>query len=96
MNLKSTLLPPQKPQHIPNESQWLAGEGAGSWFSINPRGVNFQINRYSPEGKLECSGIFVINSSQFDIKNSYQFVHISHCKTVHIQQNYKTYTFYRI
>ncbi len=34
MNLRNTLPAPTKPANIPNESQWLSREGAGSWFFI--------------------------------------------------------------
>ena len=57
--LKGTLSEPERAAEIPQTSQWLAGEGAGSWFNILPA-VNeaFEITRFSPEGTVECKNFF--------------------------------------
>jgi hypothetical protein len=34
-NLNKTLTAPSLPKNLSNKAQWLAGEGAGSWFEIN-------------------------------------------------------------
>ncbi len=56
---------------IPQNSLWLGGTGAGSWFSIVKIDVSsstsdeqFEVERYSPTGELECSGVFKLDSSQ--------------------------------
>lgn len=88
--LHHTLEEPLRLDSIPQNSQWLSGEGAGSWFHIIPFKDKFIITRYSPQGKIECSGIFEItNSIQFDINKPFKFIHLSHCKSVHILQNDK-------
>ncbi len=96
MSLKSTLLAPKLPNNLPQTAQWLAGEGAGSWFSIQQAANNFEIIRYSPEGKIECKGLFNCeNQSEFNIEKDYQFTHLSHCKTVRILQQNSTFVFER-
>lgn len=88
INLHSTLGEPKKVENIPSNSQWLAGEGAGSWFSIEITVPYYKITRYSPEGKIECSGIFsVSNQVEFNINLPYQVTHLSHCQFVTILQD---------
>jgi len=86
--LKSTIESPLLPNHLPQQSQWLAGEGAGSWFNIiSGNNGLFEISRYNPEGKMECSGKFQItNNTYFDLRKNFEFIHLSHCKSVTIRQ----------
>lgn len=86
--LWSTLPAPQKHEKIPEEAQWLSGEGAGSWFSINKKGNIVEISRYSPEGKMECSGMFNIRGHFVpgDLKN-YQITHPSNCREIHLKKS---------
>lgn len=89
-SLHHTLEEPHRPDCIPKNSQWLAGEGAGSWFHIYASKDKFTITRYNPHGKIECFGIFeVSNNVKFDINSTFHFTHLSHCKTVNIIQNNK-------
>ena len=88
-----SLLPPSKPNNIPSNSQWLGGIGAGSWFSLQKREDNFKITRFSPEGILECSGIFIIENNGFEINKEYSFTYLSHCSLCTIVQNNIIYKF---
>ncbi|MBN2807687.1 MAG: hypothetical protein JXR22_13605 [Prolixibacteraceae bacterium] len=56
--LKSTLPPPERHPYIPENAQWLAGEGAGSWFHVEPHNKGVSVSRYSPEGKIEFNRSF--------------------------------------
>ena len=87
--LKFTLEAPPIPGSIPQNSQWLAGEGAGSWFHIKEEGyLTFEITRYSAEGKPECRGQFQIkNNNALYLSKDYEFIHLSHCKSVNIRQD---------
>lgn len=95
---KNTIPAPIKVDTIPEKAQWLAGEGAGSWFFITEtieKNV-FSIVRYSPKGKIECEGVFsCTNASNFNISEVYLFTHLSHCKTVNIVQKGIIFTFER-
>jgi len=86
-----TIKAPIKPDHIPNETQWLSGQGGGTWFCVNETDkINrYQIKRYAPNGDLDCDRIFEIeeNGSVFDIQLLYEFVHISHCAKCRIKQD---------
>jgi hypothetical protein len=85
---KGVLPAPEKHVNIPVEALWLAGEGAGSWFSVQPFGINYMIFRYSPEGTTECSGIFKIAVGVgFNISNPYQITYPSHCNMITLIQN---------
>jgi len=90
-NMKSTLPPPPRPDSLPESAQWLAGEGAGSWFVIaKTRKKNYyKISRFSPVGKLECKGIFTQdhNIEDFDIELPYKITYLSHCAQVTVVQN---------
>lgn len=92
-----TLYPPPKPATIPAHAQWLLGQGAGVWFSIEKTsGHNkYRIQRFSPTGNLDCDRIFEIeeNDSVFDITKAYEFVHVSHCAKCRIKQNEIVFVF---
>ncbi len=92
-NLKA----PFRLNNIPQNSQWLSGEGAGSWFHLTASQGNYLINRYSPMGKIECGGIFEItNHIPFDLKRIYEFTYLSHCKSVTLLQDDKIIVMTRI
>ena len=85
------LYPPKKTTSIPAQSQWLLGQGAGVWFCIEKTSEHnkYRIQRFSPDGNLDCDRIFEIadNGSVFDIGKDYEFVHVSHCAKCRIKQN---------
>lgn len=86
-NVGGTLPPPERPGHLPACSQWLSGEVAGSWFSLEVRGTEYIVEKYSPEGRREGGGAFtVVQSGYFDPQKEYVFDHISHCSEVTLKQ----------
>jgi hypothetical protein len=97
--LKQTLPAPKLPKNLPESVQWLAGEGAGSWFYIesNSNEYEFLIQRYSPNGDLECEGLFKYEDEKrsIDLNKPFKFVHLSHCAFVNIRQDETTITLYR-
>ena len=84
----------EKPKNIDLNAQLIKGIGASSWFIIKSEGNLYRIERFSPEGKLECSRIFMAEPNTFDINHEYEFTYISHCKECTILQNNRTYKFY--
>jgi hypothetical protein len=84
----------KKPIKILENAQLIRGIGASSWFTIIPEGKLYRIERFSPEGEIECSRLFRVEPSTFDINNEYEFTYISHCKECTIIQNELTYKFY--
>ena len=92
-----TIHPPKKPKTIPVHSQWLLGQGAGVWFCIHPTSTNNQYNikRFAPKGELDCDRVFELedNGSVFDIKEPYQFTHVSHCAKCRIIQKERIFVF---
>jgi len=86
---------PDLPSNIPDNSQWLAGQGAGSWFWMGETELpnQFQIKRFSPTGVLECDRIMTANQKGFDISKPFEFTYLSHCAFCTVIQNTKTFTF---
>ncbi len=96
--LKTTLaVPDKKHEQVPDKAQWLSGEGAGSWFFIQETSATeFEITRFSEKGIVECKSTFeCVSETSFHISQSFQFIHLSHCKEVRISQNNRTYLFVR-
>lgn len=86
--------PKRRPSSLPHSSKWLSGEGAGSWFLIEEcSGENcFKVSRFSPEGILECEGLFV-TESHFDPAQGFELTYPSHCAVVTVIQFAKTIVF---
>ncbi|AWV98465.1 DUF6695 family protein [Arcticibacterium luteifluviistationis] len=90
---RGTLPPPEKPVNLPEKMQWLAGEGAGSWFHIEFMSENLaQINRYNPKGEFECAGLFISKDS-ININELYEITHLSHCMEVRFKTQDKIVLF---
>ena len=83
-----------KPVNIKETAQLIKGIGASSWFTIKSEGNLYKIERFSPEGELECSRLFRAEPNTFDINHEHEFTYISHCKECTILQNDQTYKFY--
>ena len=83
-----------KPVNIKETAQLIKGIGASSWFTIKSEGNLYKIERFSPEGELECSRLFRAEPNTFDINHEHEFTYISHCKECTILQNDRTYKFY--
>lgn len=79
--------PEKLPPGLPKFVKWLSGEGAGSWFLIEKSTAKNQyvISRFSPEGALECSGVFSTDTP-FDLNDTYHLDYPSHCKQVTVIQ----------
>lgn len=95
--LKSTLKPPKRNQLIPEKAIWLSGEGAGSWFVLELNNNILKADRYSPAGKLECSGHFKSNKKiTFKLSDDCILSHLSHCISIKLIYNNETFQFFRI
>lgn len=87
--LTATLPPPDRHPSIPENAQWLSGEGAGSWFTFDIENNFLKATRYSVHGVIECAGLFenkdaikVLNN-----KKSFKVAYPSNCKTVSLNIN---------
>lgn len=88
VELSRTLAAPEKPANLPFDIQWLAGEGAGSWFLLRTEGSSYQISRFTADGQTECSGLFTQQSGpRLQAEQTFEFTYLSHCQTVTIIQN---------
>ena len=94
--LKSTLQPPLKNPAIPQNAQWLSGEGAGSWFVYEFQNNLLKVIRYSPEGAIECTGLFNNKlKDSFILADSSKITYPSNCKQISLMQNNMEYVFQR-
>lgn len=95
--LKVTLPIPQKTNRVPKNAQWLSGEGAGSWFVFKLQGTLLRVIRYSPNGKVECSGLFENRdaNSLLGKINEAQITYPSNCRKVSLQIEEHVYKFLR-
>jgi hypothetical protein len=94
--LKTTKSAPDKPLHIPPGSQWLSGEGAGSWFYVNPSDNLLEVVRYSPQGAVECKEKFTFGGSNgFDPKQDYTISYPSDCQRISLRQKNALFSFSR-
>ena len=55
------------PVNISSNAQLIEGIGASSWFTIALEKKLYRIERFSIEGALECSGLFQVKPSNFQI-----------------------------
>ena len=88
-----SLTPPIKNEKTPKESQRLGGIGAGSWFRLSKQNDKYKIERFSDIGELECSKLFKVDKTSFDINSEYKFTYLSHCSLCTIIQNQITFKF---
>jgi len=96
--LPKVLRAPDRPSNLHHNAKWLAGEGAGSWFLIEACEENeqeYQVQRFSPEGKLECTGIFAADL-YVDLNIEYVISYPSQCQKVTIIQGERSFTMVRI
>lgn len=83
--LNSTLPQPDRDRNIPIKAQWLSGEGAGSWFEIKPVDNQILVNRYSPDGLLECSEFFENPSIQPDTFEKFTITYPGNCTVLTLE-----------
>lgn len=83
--LNTTLPAPERHPKIPENAQWLSGEGAGSWFSFEAKENLLFVTRFAPDGMLECSGYFEFtNKSQHMLKHV-KITYPSNCNKVFLR-----------
>lgn len=86
INLPKILPKPKLPSNLPPIAKWLAGEGAGSWFVIaKDEDSRYKITRFSPEGRLECEGLFK-TEKMINLHDDFTITYPSHCSIVTIMQ----------
>jgi hypothetical protein len=73
---------PARNKMIPKSTQWLSGEGAGSWFETRVINKQIMLNRYSPTGELECSVFFDNSSNTIDTLQKCTVTYPSNCKVL--------------
>ena len=83
------------PKKISPKAQLIKGIGASSWFTIEAEKDAYRIERFSIEGKIECSNLFKAEPDTFDINAKYEFTYISHCKQCTIIQNQQKFKFHQ-
>ncbi|MGB3606853.1 DUF6695 family protein [Psychroserpens sp.] len=87
-----------KPKHNNTKgshAQWLGGIAAGAWFELYALETknDFRFRRISPDGRVDCDGIYRVTSEGFDSAKGYKFIHYSNCLFFHIEQEQTTFKF---
>ncbi|HAZ02475.1 MAG: hypothetical protein A2W95_15410 [Bacteroidetes bacterium GWA2_40_14] len=87
--LIATLPAPERHPNIPENAQWLSGEGAGSWFVFEVENTLLKVIRYSPQGVIECTGLYENKDAMKLLQNhnSCSITYPSNCKTVSLKVN---------
>ncbi len=86
-DLKSVLAAPElKPHHA---AKWFSGEGAGSWFVIQPKEENqFLVQKFSPDLKIESATEMILDSEFiFDLKGVFNLKFPCNSREITLQQN---------
>jgi hypothetical protein len=96
IKLPKILPEPALPSHLSSKARWLAGEGAGSWFVIEAgeNSEQYKITRFSPEGNIECEGVFS-SEKKVNLKKGFEITYPSHCLKVTIIHNKEKVSFNR-
>jgi hypothetical protein len=94
--LKSILPAPARNENIPENAQWLSGEGAGSWFNLDGYNSELKVTRYSPEGNIECDGIFVNQQGLSGLSiQKLRLSHPSDCRAITLTNGDRLFKFER-
>jgi hypothetical protein len=96
IKLAKILPEPALPARLPATAKWLSGEGAGSWFVIEEEenSSQYRITRFSPEGNIECEGVFS-SEKKVILKKGFEITYPSHCLKVTIIHNKEKVSFNR-
>lgn len=96
-SLRSTIQAPSRDSEIPENAQWLGGEGAGSWFNFVPENSQLKVTRYAPDGKVECTGFYKNLSAPANFSNHhFQITYPSNCKVVSLKNQDTVLQFERV
>ena len=85
-DLNTTAQAPIRHESIPKMAQWLSGEGYGSWYFLEKSDKFLKMTRFSPYGKIECTGFFDFPSN-FKLDEDYQITYLSHCTKISVIVN---------
>ncbi|CAN5331515.1 hypothetical protein BH23BAC2_BH23BAC2_00370 [soil metagenome] len=85
---------PPRPEYLPRTAQWLAGEGAGSWFYFKKELDKFMISRYADDGSLEFKTTYqLLNKEAFNLKKDFKTTYLSHHQQIRVIQAGKMFEF---
>lgn len=87
---------PDRPEHLPEHAQWLAGKDSGQWFVIDENDVDkrlYRIRRYGMDGVVQFDRLFITDQVGFISNKTYEFTHLSHGRYCSISQNNKLFRF---
>lgn len=96
VNLVGTLKP--KPvEGLHEKAQWLSGIAAGAWFELYDLGrkSEYRFRRISPYGYIDCDAAFMTEDVSFNYEMTFEFIHYSNCKFIHLKQGNKIFRFDR-
>ena len=85
--------PPRTPK-VPKSAIWLAGLGAGAWFSIKRKYDNlYEVERRDMNGELEFKKEYYAERDDFDILKPYEVQYNTNARWAHVKQNEEIFRF---
>lgn len=73
--LSKTFPQPERHSNIPNNAQWISGEGYGSWYHLKNVDEGLLLTKYSPKGEVEHKTIFNLDGNYFDLEKPYSITY---------------------
>jgi hypothetical protein len=93
--LGETFPAPERHPNVPEDAQWLSGEGYGSWYAVSTNGDILELIEYGPQGKFESRAFFKM-VVQFQPTETYRITYPSNCKILSIKQKERLLQMYAI
>jgi hypothetical protein len=94
--LNTTIPQPVRHPLIPAYAKWISGEGVGSWFAFFFEKELLKATRYSPDGIIECSGLYKGPAEGMEgFEDSIDLDYLSNCKEINLLYKGKRLTFYK-
>ncbi len=94
--LYTTQSEPLKPDSVPDDAQWLSGEGAGSWFDLKLNETTLSATRYSEKGTVECQGQYQSKKRLSNYGHSeWKVTYPSDCSRITITNGHENIKFVR-
>ena len=91
--LNETFPQPVKHINIPQNAQWLSGEGYGSWYAINVINEVIHLSKFSPKGVKEHSTQFIADSLSVDFSKPYSIAYPTNNLVLTIIQQDEKFSF---
>ena len=84
--LDTTLPAPVRPLTVPDDAQWVAGETAGGWFTLEQERDGLRLTRYCADGPKDCTSLVQPDAPDFILQEGHRLLPMAHCHQVVVEQ----------